>query len=177
MGQPLRSEAETLANQCFEALMWAMSRPGHIRALPEAGAGSLVAALIDRECAVFAEDADIAERVRRSGGHLSDVERADHVFLNGLRDAEIIQRLRMGSDLYPEEGATLIAPARFDSGAALRLTGPGVEGHMDVTLGDVPASVWQARRHASRYPMGFEMILIDGARVMGIPRSTQVEVL
>ena len=28
-----------------------------------------------------------------------------------------------------------------------------------------------------RYPMGFEIFLVDGARILGVPRSTVVEVL
>ena len=48
---------EMRANATFEALMWALSRPGDMRRLPEVDFAAIADTLIDLECA--------AGRVRR----------------------------------------------------------------------------------------------------------------
>lgn len=177
MGHPQPSVFETLTNATFAALMWALSRPGQLRSLPEPGMAGLVDALIDRECRVHTVSEDLAARVTRAGAVLVDMSAADHVFATAPDDASFLDRLSLGSDLYPETGATLVMPARFGSGPALRLSGPGVDGQVTVRIDGLPSGFWAKRRALMRYPMGFEMFLIDGDRVMGLPRSTDVEML
>lgn len=174
---PIPSAAETRANACFDALMWALSRPGLPRALPEAGAGQLIDALIDRECAVWAADDALAAHAARNGAAMVEVEKADHVFAGQITGVGLLPRLRCGSDLYPDDGATLVLDARFGDGPHLRFTGPGVDGAVTVALSGLPDGFWAARDRALRYPMGFDMFLLDGAEVIGVPRSTKVEVL
>jgi alpha-D-ribose 1-methylphosphonate 5-triphosphate synthase subunit PhnH len=172
---PVPSAAETRANAAFEALMWALSRPGLPRTLPEAGPHSVIEALIDRECAVHCADPALAEAVARTGAAPVPMEEADHVFVTALR-IEDLPRLRRGSDLYPDDGATVICPARLGEGPPLALTGPGCDGPVRARIGGLPDGLWAARARAMRYPMGFELVFIDGAQVLGVPRSTHVEV-
>lgn len=174
---PIPSEFEARTNATFDALMWALSRPGLIRALPGAGQAQIVEALIDRECGVHCTDPDLAAVASRAGAEIVALAAADHVFAALQPDLALLQNLRCGSDLYPEDGATLVLPADLDQGAALRLTGPGIDGSVTVSVGGLPDGFWQMRARVMRYPMGFELFLIDGARVMGVPRSTHVEVL
>lgn len=173
---PVPSEFEARSNAVFDAIMWALARPGRLRDLPEPGMSQIVEALIDRECAVHCADPDLARTARRTGAALVAPEAADHVFLADVQ-APLLEQLRCGSDLHPEDGATLVAAADFSTGCRLRLTGPGVDGEEIVTVGGLPGDVWQRRARAMRYPMGFEIVLIDGARILGLPRSTRAEVL
>ncbi|MEO1153446.1 MAG: phosphonate C-P lyase system protein PhnH [Pseudomonadota bacterium] len=177
MGHPQPSAFETETNATFDALMWALSRPGQARRLPARGMAGLVDALIDRECRVFAEEEAVAVRAVRAGAELVAVEAAEHVFAGAPGDAGMLDRLPLGSDLYPETGATLYMPARLGTGPALRLSGPGVEGQLTVRVDGLPQGFWPKRRAVMRYPMGFELFLIDGDQVMGVPRSTAVEPL
>lgn len=174
---PVPSHAETRANATYEALMWALSRPGLIRDLPAPGPELIVEALIDRECQVHCEEVTLAAQVTRTGAALVDVEQADHVFLGAAHSADVLKRLSQGSDLHPEDGATLVLPVRLGEGAALRLSGPGIETTETVTLGGLPDGFWQMRADIMRYPQGFELFLLDGARVLGVPRTTIVEAL
>jgi len=176
MGHPLPSDFETRTNATFHALMWALARPGTVQTMPGPGLPPVVEALIDRECAVFAESPDIAARAQRAGAGLTMAEAADHVFAVADGLADIIRQVRTGSDLYPDDGATLVVPCALDDGPCVRLSGPGIDGSIEASLG-LPPKVWSARGEVSRYPMGFEMFLIDGAQVLGIPRSTEVELL
>jgi alpha-D-ribose 1-methylphosphonate 5-triphosphate synthase subunit PhnH len=174
---PVPSDAEARSNATFEALMWALARPGLIRDLPCPGQEQIVEALIDRESAVHCVDPALASAVARTGAASVGPEAAGHVFAGVLDTAAILRSLRCGSDLYPDEGATLVAAANLGGGAAVRLTGPGIDGSVALTIGGLPDGFWQIRAEVMRYPMGFEVFLIDGARVLGLPRSTRVEVL
>lgn len=137
----------------------------------------VIEALIDRECRVFAEADAVKTAAERGGAELVDVPMADHVFVEKLTDFSLLDRLSLGSDLYPDTGATLIAAAQIGTGPALRLSGPGVDGSLSIFIGGVPSPFWTRCRDVMRYPMGFELFLIDGNNVVGFPRSTSVEVL
>ena len=43
-------------------------------------------------------------------------------------------------------------------------------------LGGIDPAFWDARRAAISSPLGFDLILLDGARAIALPRSTEVEV-
>lgn len=173
--QPSPQEAE--ANQAFDALLWVLSRPGSARTLPDAGMAGMVHALIDRECRVHASDETLRHLVAQTGATMATLDQADHVFGDEALPAAALRDLRIGSDLYPDDGATLILPARLDAGLRLRLSGPGVDGYLDLAIGGLPEGFWDVRAQITRYPTGFELFLIDHRSVIGIPRSTQVEVL
>lgn len=170
--------AELRSNATFEALMWSMARPGEVRVLPEPGLIGLIETLVDIECAVFADGALLRQRAAGTGALLAaDPSEADHVFLDSLEGMEaLLPRLRRGSALYPDDGATLAANVAHGSGHRLRLTGPGIEGTRDIALGISPA-FWGLRAQLCIYPEGFDLLLVDGPSVIGIPRSTKVEVL
>lgn len=180
IAHPLPSVLETRCNAAFEAVMWALSRPGVVRDLPEPGMGQILEALIDRECAVHCADPMLADMAARRGAMAVALEEADHVFVADIME-DLPGRLRRGSDIYPEDGATLVAPARLDPGpdqaSRLHLSGPGVNGDLVIAVGGILAGFWQCRTRKTRYPTGFEILLIDGARLLGVPRTTMVEVL
>ncbi len=165
---------ELRANATFEALMWALARPGESRDMPNQGLEDIVETLVDRECIAFTDTPAITHLVARTGAAIGLVEQADHLFLATL-DGALIARVACGSALYPDDGATVVATVAH-VGQRLRLTGPGIEGFRDVTLA-VPASFWALRAELCSYPEGFDLFLVDGRSVIGIPRSTHVEVL
>lgn len=175
---PVPDAEEARDNATFAVLLAALSRPGDVGRLPEPGPAAIARALLDGECRAHAEDAGLQAVIRRAGAALTAPEQAGHVFM-ALDDADApdrFARLSPGSPLYPDDGATVIAAAQIDAGTALRLTGPGVPGARILRLGGVHPGVW-AVRAAWAYPLGVEMILVDGDRVLALPRSTHVEVI
>ncbi|MEO0699297.1 MAG: phosphonate C-P lyase system protein PhnH, partial [Pseudomonadota bacterium] len=125
---PRPSEAETRDNAAFDALLWALSRPGLPRALPAPGEGAIIAALLDRECRVYASAPQLLPEIMRTGADIADIDRADHVFLGALPSSDVLGSIAIGSDLYPDGGATVVIRATMGTGPAVRLTGPGIEG-------------------------------------------------
>lgn len=176
---PVPDEVEARTNATFEALMWALSRPGTVEQLPSPDLAGIAEALLDRECRVFCDDAALMDRVASFGAALVPVGLADHAFLS-LADGPGLERLAqvpVGSDLYPDAGATVVAAARFDAGQSLRLTGPGIETWTDIAVDGLAEGLWRLRAARCRYPAGFDLFLICGSSVIGLPRSTEIEVL
>lgn len=169
--------AEARCNAAFEALMWSMARPGDVRELPEAGLSTIVEALIDRECVAYADSAALSRQIAETGATLGGAGEADHLFLDRLDGAsDALATIRCGSALYPDDGATLVAQVAHGTGQRLRLTGPGIDGARDMTLA-LPVAFWALRQKLCAYPEGFDLLLVDGSSVIGIPRSTRIEVL
>ncbi len=167
---------ELRANATFEALMWALSRPGDIRDMPEAGLARIVETLVDLESTAYADTAALRAEIAATGAQLTaDFSSADHVFLSSLEGIDLTG-LRCGSALYPDDGATLVALAQHGIGQRLRLSGPGINGVSEITL-SVSPTFWALRNLLCAYPEGFDVFFVDGRSVVGIPRSTKVEVL
>ena len=175
---PVPDAFEARTNATFEALMWALSRPGSVQSLPESGMAGIAEALLDRECRVFCKDAALAGRVASFGAALVPVAMADHCFMSpeGARALDLLAQVQVGSALYPDAGTTVVANAGFGTGQRLRLTGPGIDTFTDIALSVAPA-FWSLRAELCRYPAGFDLFLICGAQVIGLPRSTTIEVL
>ncbi len=177
LATPAPSPSETHENATFEALLWALSRPGLPRTLAEPGEAPIVSALLDRECRVHSVDPLLIPSIMRTGAELANIEHADHVFLGAMTENELLAQVATGSDLYPDDGATVIIRASIGSGQALRLTGPGVDGSVTMQVDGLPGGFWASRAMHIRYPMGFDLFLLDGDQIIGVPRSTTVEVL
>ena len=67
---------ELRSNATFEALMWALSRPGDIRTLPDAGFDAIAETLVDLECSAYADTPEMRERVVASGAMLIEFHSA-----------------------------------------------------------------------------------------------------
>lgn len=174
---PVPDAFETRTNATFEALMWALARPGSVQALPTPGMAGVAEALVDRECRVFCDDPALADRIASLGAARVALPLADHCFL--ALDSGLIRlaEVAVGSALYPDDGATVVAEARFGTGQRLRLTGPGIETFAEIALDGISPIFWALRATLCRYPAGFDLFLICGTQVIGLPRSTTIEVL
>lgn len=90
-----------------------------------------------------------------------------------------LDRLGLGSDEAPEEGATVLLqlPA-LGSGARFRLSGPGLAAPALFAAAGLGADfvAFRAANHA-RFPRGVDLILCAGKRLAALPRSVRVEAL
>lgn len=177
MQAPVRTKDEALSNAAFGAVLHALAWPGSTRTLPEPGFAALISALIDRECCVHTPDSALGEQVLRTGARTVGIAEADHVFCTARELSHIAANVATGSDYYPDDGATIVVSARIGEGDRLRLTGPGVDGAVEIRLAGIDRNFWQIRAARIRYPIGFELIVVDGDKAIGIPRSTLVELI
>lgn len=83
-----------------------------------------------------------------------------------------------GSDESPERAATLIVQAKgLTNARGRRLRGPGIETASLLGADGVPPGFWQARSaQQALFPRGLDILFADGARIVGLPRTTMVEV-
>ena len=177
LSTPTPTLDETLANQTFDALLWALSRPGKIIQLPSAGEAVIVDALLDRECQVFTVDPTLIPTIMRTGAQISEINDADHVFCCKHIELKKLRQIACGSDLYPDDGSTVIVRGKIGQGDIVALKGPGVAGKEHIQINGLPKGFWDMRRDLIRYPMGFELFILDEESLIGIPRSTEIEVL
>lgn len=171
--------ADIRTSDAFDALMWALSFPGTRRPLAEPGVLPLAESLLDREATFYAQDAELAARLTRTGARPAALGDAEYVFLSlaGESDVAHAASASVGTALYPDSAATLFAPATFGAGTALRLKGPGIAGEARLEVGGVHPAFWTMRARAARYPLGFDVYLVAEGEVVGLPRSTRVEVI
>ena len=184
---PTQTLPERRTHATFNALLWALAHPGRMQTLhpePEQTAFAAIAeALLDLETTAFTTDGALEPILRRLGARPAPLDRAEYVFVpshkndGALDDLSVLRDLGRGSLLAPDTAATLIMGARFDAaGPRVRFTGPGVDGALEVGT-DLPLAFWSLRAEAVAFPIGWDAFLVDGHRVIGVPRSTRAEVI
>lgn len=176
MSTPDQSDAERRDHAVFEALMWALAEPGRPHRLPEPGFTAMPAALLDLETSAFCSDPDLAETIARTGAIAASADQADYLFLPTVDAAALdhLRAARAGDFLYPNRAAMIFAGTRFGTGTQRALSGPGISGGCEVSLA-LPEAFWELRHAACRYPAGWDVVFLDGASVIGLPRSTLAE--
>lgn len=175
------------AQSCFRAVLHAMSRPGTVVA---AGAGLLPPAPLDPATAAVLltlADADTPLWLDPASAAAADwatfhcgAPRAASVGEAAFACAlamPVLSSLHPGTDLAPEESATLIlqVPA-LGQGTPFRLSGPGLRVPVLLRLEGLPddfAAQWAAN-HAL-YPCGVDLVLCEGERLCALPRSVRIE--
>lgn len=172
--------AETRSNKSYEALLWAMSRPGSVETIAHPGLVPIVEALCDQEVGLFSTYEALSIELRRLDLRFVDIDQADYVVIVGDLDSDktpLLRRVKFGTRLYPETSATIIAEARLGTGPEFALSGPGIDGRQIVRIGGIDAEFWNIREAACAYPLGWDAFLVDGTGVIGLPRSTKIEIL
>jgi alpha-D-ribose 1-methylphosphonate 5-triphosphate synthase subunit PhnH len=183
-----RAEREQVA---FRALLDAMARPGTVgRVRPHAEGGDMAAAValleavLDHEVAFALLPDDLATRealLRYTGSRLAAPERADFLLCRGAGLDEGLRVAREGELEYPDRSATVVAlvgavAAAPVAGEPLRLSGPGVNGSIELWVAGFTAGQRAAfaARNSGR-PLGLDLVLVapDG-RFTCLPRYTRI---
>lgn len=185
---PLRADLEPAdAQRVFRAVLAALSRPGTVHAMPQRPLRTVPAALLP-----ILALADLETGVSVLGpksGWLAMVGRVTLApavplaqarlvaALDGLR-AEQLLSVHRGSAEAPEEGAlvSVAVPGVRPPGRAVRLSGPGVDGCLEVGPVLNPKLVVTRAEAVADFPAGVDLLFVapDG-RLIAIPRSTRIE--
>ena len=187
MNTPTLHPTEARAHKTFTALMWALAHPGEPQLLEPkpgdvTGLETIAEALLDLETGFCTTDPALEDAIRRTGAYPAPSHEAEYLFHLEVTPAVVMQleRVRIGTPLYPDDSASIIIACAQDAGINLRLTGPGVFGQRHIRAQGVPVEFWRARERRIRFPLGFDVFLVSrvaaGVQVTGIPRSTRVEV-
>ncbi|UXN02937.1 phosphonate C-P lyase system protein PhnH [Bartonella sp. HY406] len=170
---------DELDNRHFEKLMKALANPGCDITCDNLSWATFCETLLDRETRFFFDEPTLRQKLQATGALPSSLPQAQYVFmsLENESDVEAIKHIAIGDLLYPEKGALLIAPAQFGVGTALKLSGPGIKGQKTIHIGGVHPEFWAMRNALISYPLGFDIFFFGQNSLIGLPRSTYVEVL
>ncbi|AYL94465.1 phosphonate C-P lyase system protein PhnH [Mucilaginibacter celer] len=183
------------AQQHFRLLLDSMARPGKINTfsssdiLPPAGLDQAAAltgfALLnaDTNYHIIGENMeDIATYLLvNTAAQQVGIDMADYIFLPENHDGHGLEEARVGTPVYPEDSATLIAAAELigteviiDS-LKINLQGPGVNGEAVVWVkGISPELLDYVKEQNIEYPLGIDLIITDRQNnLLCIPRSNK----
>jgi alpha-D-ribose 1-methylphosphonate 5-triphosphate synthase subunit PhnH len=188
---PLSTAAETQARETFQALMGALSNPGRIFTLP---GGALTTAescvqigrtLLDLETSFYTPDRILRTSLEQSGARFRTPASAAYLFLPDLalfepmmlrQTLDIIAQAAVGTITDPDEGATLIIAGEVGNGQRLQLVGPGIQHSHELYVDHLPIEFWRLRADKIHYPLGIDIFLVAGNQIVGLPRTTTVEI-
>jgi alpha-D-ribose 1-methylphosphonate 5-triphosphate synthase subunit PhnH len=187
------------AQRVFRALLDALSRPGSIvaidAALPDnhamrdglAGRVPLAAfasllALTDYSTPVFIEREDNvlgdALRFHASAPVTRDRREAAFAYIDDTRDMSSLDAFSHGEPESPEHAATLfIRVPSLTEGEPLEWRGPGIAQSRSVAIAGLSREFWRQRAALTAlFPCGIDCYFVAGGALVGLPRTTHVEV-
>ncbi|MDA3806415.1 MAG: phosphonate C-P lyase system protein PhnH [Thiomicrorhabdus sp.] len=170
----------------FKSLMQVLSRPGRLDNWAEWLENSpaylaVLATLLDGEVSL----ADVSGLLTESNwpllqAHKSAVEQANYILCDATKAPTFLPKL--GTLSSPDFAATLILKVssldKMQGNIRLKLTGPGVNGETEICVSGIDQA-WLDQRNewCSAFPLGIDCILVDDTQILGLPRTTKVEIL
>ena len=180
------------AHHSFRRLLKAMSEPGVIVALHQLKHGwqplniattSVLLTLADNDTPVWLSNTlhnDIVSQSLRFHTNAPLVEQPQQATFAVSSDtisSEQLNALCEGSAVAPETSATLIVQVpSLSGGRMLRLTGAGIAEERMIATQLPNCILHELTERPHPFPLGVDLILTCGERLLAIPRTTHVEV-
>jgi alpha-D-ribose 1-methylphosphonate 5-triphosphate synthase subunit PhnH len=175
----------------FKTLMDCMARPGTIASLkaPAAppspmgpGAGAIALTLCDHDTPVCLSpamiDAGVQAWLAFQTGALISGERteSDFAFFEQGAALPALSTFSAGTQEYPDRSTTVVVELPdLRGGPELLLAGPGIDGTVTINPRGLPPhfeKMW--RDNAALYPRGVDVVLVCGADILCLPRTTAI---
>jgi alpha-D-ribose 1-methylphosphonate 5-triphosphate synthase subunit PhnH len=194
-GQTLKggfSEPVFGAQQTFRALMDALANPGQVQSLTaplEAppglapGLAAIVLTMCDHDTSVWLDtnlmesDAVLAWlRFHTASPVTTDPTRANFALVSGADALPALAQFALGTDEYPDRSTTIaLHIPSLTGGADLTLRGPGINDHAHIAPQGLPDRfLEQWTQNRGEFPRGVDLLLVSGAEVLGLPRTTRI---
>ncbi len=185
------------AQAMFRLILDAMAHPGRIKTIAHDNGGSAAPGLLDHAAFALAltlmdfetpiwldpkltADQQVVEALRFHCGCpiIEDPLGVSFAFISDVRNAPPLSAFHPGTPDYPDRSTTVVMQASaFDDTEGVRLTGPGIKNAARLAVDGAPESFWQQWSSNQRqYPLGVDLILTAGNRLVALPRSVHVEV-
>lgn len=180
------------AQHSFRRLLKAMSEPGVIVALHQLKHGwqplniattSVLLTLADNDTPVWLSNTlhnDIVSqslRFHTNAPLVDQPQQATFAVSSDTISSEQLNALCEGSAVAPETSATLIVQvSSLSGGRMLRLTGAGIAEERMIAPQLPNCILHELTERPHPFPLGVDLILTCGERLLAIPRTTHVEV-
>ena len=174
----------------FRTLLDALAHPGRVYELdapcgvPAGLSPAMTAALltlVDIDTPLWLPSgtgADLGRFLRfHCGSRIMEEPRlASFVALPAGHDMPALVDCSQGDPAYPDRSATLIIEVQsLESGAPLRLSGPGIKDTQRLRVQGLPGDfIGQWKANNQRFPLGVDVILTHGRLVCGLPRTCRM---
>jgi alpha-D-ribose 1-methylphosphonate 5-triphosphate synthase subunit PhnH len=177
----------------FRTLLDALSRPGTVgvieNVLPEVrathaelAAFAALLALCDYATPVWLAQPDTALgsalRFHTGAPLVDEPGQAAFAYIHEAGALPPLESFALGAAESPEQSVTLLI--RVDAltgGAPIVLSGPGIQHTATIAPVGLPEHFWRERAAlAPLFPCGVDCYLVCGARLIGLPRTTQAKV-
>ncbi len=178
------TQAPQQAAVAFRACLEALARPGQWQQIAGAhppppvspAAGAVLLTLVDPAVRLHLAASHDRPDVRswiafHCGAPFVGANEADFA-LGNWPALQPVTRFATGTPDYPDRSVTLIVDQPPGASNA-RLSGPGIKTEAQACLPGIDAFV----ANRACFPLGFDCLFTDAGQVMGLPRSTRVEVL
>ncbi len=181
------------SQMAFRKIMEAVARPGTRadfgRAVePPAGLGVAAATvaltLFDFETLVWLDPAlrgsEAEAWVRFHCGCPLTTNAAEAAFavVTDAAAAPSLDSFNLGDARYPDRSTTVILQVEsLDEGEAVLLSGPGIKDAVAVAPAGLPEGFWdQLRDNNAKFQFGVDVLVVSGAALTAVPRSTQIQI-
>lgn len=172
----------SIQQQNYRSVLEAMSRPGSLQSIITDGHNenftAVLATLMDASVTL----ADPHELLSDSSWPLlqakqCNADAADFILVNGSCTPNFEPKL--GTLESPESSATILVQSALDESniIPLKLSGPGINGVKLLNLSGIHED-WLTRRQewVCEFPLGVDLLILNETGILGIPRTSKVEV-
>jgi len=107
---------------------------------------------------------------------VDDPARAAFAVIDGATAEPKLAAFNAGDDQFPDRSTTvLVQCAGLVGDETVTLEGPGIPGRRTVAPTGLRPDFWaEVEGNVALYPLGIDLLLVHGAQVLGLPRSTQI---
>jgi len=181
------------AQSTFRSVMSAMARPGSVQPIavsvgaPDGmmrGTAAIALTLFDHDTPIWLDGAmsatsDIARWLKFHTGApvVNDASIAGFALIGDAKNLPALDRFAFGSNEYPDRSTTLILQVEsLSQGPAYQLRGPGIDGVSTLRATIEPRDLFaRLAINATLFPRGIDVVLVDDASIVAIPRTTRLE--
>jgi alpha-D-ribose 1-methylphosphonate 5-triphosphate synthase subunit PhnH len=181
------------AQSTFRSVMSAMARPGSVQPIAVAvgapdgmmrGTAAIALTLFDPDTPIWLDGAMAATseaarwlKFHASAPVVSDASIASFALIGDAKHLPALDRFACGSNEYPDRSTTLILQVEsLSQGPVYRLRGPGIDGVSTLRATIEPHDLFaRLAINAILFPRGIDVVLVDDASIVAIPRTTRLE--